>query len=440
MEKEKILVVDDETTICEILSAFLEDEGFDVKVANNGQKALKLVSEFRPSVVLLDVWMPGDLDGLDVLEQLKSGVYVPKVVVMSGHGTIETAVKAVKLGAWDFVEKPLSMEKVLITIKNILLFNRQENERRGLLNQLRESFTVVGNSPHIQQIKSLIMRLGTTHSPYLLKGEEGVGKELIARNIHFVGKRAGGPFVVANCNALPEGLQMSELWGSEKGSNIGLFKAAEGGTLLIKNIENLEDEPQEALVKFLREKEVARTHDVRVVVTTSVDLGQSIKEGSFREDLYRKLSALSVEIRPLRDHKDDIPILVEYFSETYCRKAGIKYRGFQEDALAALQNHDWPGNVLELKNFVERTHILSSNDEIDIYDVGYAGLPSSSNLDFHGYGNFREARTQFEKDYLLAKIAEHGGNISRTSEAIGLERSYLHRKIKAYGIDVDLKK
>jgi two-component system nitrogen regulation response regulator NtrX len=436
---QKVLVVDDEATICEILAASLGDEGCVVKTAHNGVEALKVLQDFKPSVMLLDVWMPGDLDGLGVLEAMSSLTEIPKVVVMSGHGTIDTAVKAVKLGAWDFVEKPVSIEKVLITIKNIVSFSIQENEKQSLLNQLRESFVIAGESPHIQQIKSLVMRLGATQSAYLLQGEEGVGKSLVARNVHYVSKRAGFPFVSVNCMSLPEGLHQVELWGEEN-KNLGLFQAAEGGTLFLKNIENLDLDTQDLLAAYLRDRESGRAGSVRLVASTSASLADKIKEGVFREDLYRRLSALSLEVKPLAERKEDVPILVEHFSNEYCRKAGVTVRNFREDAMKLLTLHDWPGNILELKNFVERVHILSTSEQFDVYDVNYAGISPANSQDFNGYGNFREARAQFEKDYLLAKIAENDGNISKTSEAIGLERSYLHRKIKAYGIEIDNKR
>lgn len=439
LKNQKILIVDDEVTICEILAASLQDEGCEVRTAHNGESALKALQEFKPAVMLLDVWMPGKFDGLGVLEEMKSLTEVPKVVVMSGHGTIDTAVKAVKLGAWDFVEKPVSMEKVLITVKNIISYSMQENEKISLLNQLRESFVIAGEGSHIQQIKSLVMRLGATQSTYLLKGEEGVGKGLVARNIHYVSKRAGFPFVTVNCNSLPEGLHSIELWGSE-GKNIGFFQAAQSGTLFIKNIEKLDQEAQEKLEDLLREKESNRLYNVRVAASTSVNLQESVKAGSFREGLYGRISTLSLEVRSLRERKEDIPVLVEYFSQEYCRKAGVRVRSFQEDAFKLLQAHDWSGNIMELKNFVERVHILSTSEKFDVYDVNYAGITTVGAQDFNGYGNFREARAQFEKDYLLAKIAENDGNISKTSEAIGLERSYLHRKIKAYGIEIDAKR
>ncbi len=436
LKNQKILIIDDEVTICEILAASLQDEGFEVRTAHNGVSGLKALQEFKPAIMFLDVWMPGDVDGLGVLEEMKSLTGAPKVVVMSGHGTIDTAVKAVKLGAWDFVEKPISMEKVLILIKNTLLYSIQENEKISLLNQLRESFVIVGESAHIQQIKFLVMRFGATQSAYLLRGEEGVGKSLVAKNIHYVSKRAGFPFVTVNCNSLPEGLHSTELLGS-KGKNIGFFQAAQGGTLFIKNIEKLDEEAQEKLSNILREKESNRVYNVRVVASTAMDLKELVKKGKFREDVYGRLSTLSLEVKPLRERKEDIPILVEYFSQEHCRKSGVKVRVFQEDALQLLQTHGWEGNILELKNFVERVHILSVSEKFDVYDVKYAGISPSGVQGFSGYGNFREARAQFEKNYLLTKIAENGGNISKTSEAIGLERSYLHRKIKAYGIEVD---
>ena len=242
-----------------------------------------------------------------------------------------------------------------------------------------------------------------------------------------------------NCLSLPEGLHKGEIWGEEN-KNLGFFQAAEGGSLFLKNIEHLDLESQELLSAYLRERESLRMDSVRIVASTSIDLSEKIKAGEFSEDLYRRLSALSLEVKPLFERKEDVPILVEYFSQEYCRKAGVKIRSFREEALKVLMAHDWPGNILELKNFVERVHILSTSESFDVYDVNYAGIGLSNSQDFNGYGNFREARAQFEKDYLLAKIAENDGNISKTSEAIGLERSYLHRKIKAYGIEIDSKR
>lgn len=442
LEGVKVLVVDDEMAICKVLADSLRDEGCVVKVAHSGEEALKVSNEFKPTILLLDIWMPGDIDGLEALEELKKRNDCPWVIVMSGHGTIETAVKAVKLGAWDFVEKPLSMEKVFILMKNILAFSNQEKEKETLLNRLRESVVVVGESPHIQHIKSLIHKFGSTSSSFLIKGEDGVGKALVARNIHYVSKRASRPFIMVNCGALPEGLHVNELWGGEALhpgglARSGMFEMANGGTLFFKNIELLDSSAQDKLVAFLREKESFRSYDIRVVASSTKDLVDLVKEKKFREDLYIKLSTLSIELKPLKERKMDIVLLVEHFSQDYCRKAGLPLRAFTSDALKLLESHDWDGNILELKNFVERVHILSPSEEFDSYDVRYAGLIVGDQDQFSGYGTFREARAQFEKDYLLAKISEFNGNISKTSEAIGLERSYLHRKIKAYGIDVD---
>ncbi len=445
LEGVKVLVVDDEVAICKVLADSLRDEGCVVKVAHNGDDALSLAKDFKPSIMLLDIWMPGDLDGLEVLEELKKRTDCPRVIMMSGHGTIETAVKAVKLGAWDFVEKPLSMEKVFILMKNILAYTRQEQEKETLLSRLRESVVVVGESPHIQQIKSLIHKFGTSSSAFLIKGEPGVGKSLIARNIHYASKRASRAFIMINCGTLPQGLHVTELWGGEAmypgaQAKAGAFEMAEGGSLYFKNIELLDADAQDRLVAFLREKESFRSNDIRIVAGTAIDLSEKVKEKTFREDLYIKLSTLSVELKPLKDRKMDIELLVEHFSQDYCRKAGLPMRSFAPDALKLLAGHSWDGNILELKNFVERVHILSPSEEFDSYDLRYAGLIIGDQDQFSGYGTFREARAQFEKDYLLAKISEFNGNISKTSEAIGLERSYLHRKIKAYGIDVDNKR
>jgi len=429
----KILVVDDESSIRKILSASLEDEGFIVESADSAPQALDKISSFAPDIMLLDVWMPGDYDGIGLLDKLEAlNKKTPHVVVMSGHGTIETAVKAVKLGAWDFVEKPISMDKILITLQNMMAFVQKEQEKERLLAQLKQSYLLEGASPHLQSIKGLIMKYGKSASPYLVVGEEGVGKTLVARNIHFMSERASGPFISLNCKSIPQGLHHDEIFAEQ-----GKLKSANGGTLFLKNIEALEDDAQEQLADYLREKGQNRSLDVRLVGATAVDLKSMSQKREFREDLYVKLSYLAMTLQPLRNRKDDIPVLFEAFSSEQSRKVGEPYRPIQEKALELLVSYDWPGNVLELKNFVERLYILSNNDSFDVYDLNYAGLKKTDESIFLGSGDFREARADFEKSYLMAKLSEHKGNISKTSEAIGLERSYLHRKIKAYDIEVD---
>jgi two-component system nitrogen regulation response regulator NtrX len=428
----KVLVVDDESSIRKILSASLEDEGFVVESAESGEEAIEKLPTFKPDIMLLDVWMPGEYDGIGVLERLGDLNRAPYVVVMSGHGTIETAVKAVKLGAWDFVEKPISIDKILITLQNMMSFAQKEKERQSLLSQLKESYLLEGSSPHMQSIKSLIMKYGKSSSPYLISGEEGVGKTLVARNIHYMSDRAGGPFVAVNCHSIPEGLHDEEIF-----SETGKLATADGGTLYLKNIEALEAGAQEKLADYLREKGQNRSYDVRLVGATSEDLKKMSQAREFREDLYVKLSYLAMSVQPLRNRKDDIPILFEAFSFEQSRKVGEPYRPIQDKALDLLISYEWPGNVKELKNFVERLYILSGNDSFDVYDLNYAGLKKTEESVFLGSGDFRAARAEFEKNYLMAKLSEHKGNISKTSEAIGLERSYLHRKIKAYDIEVD---
>lgn len=431
----KILVVDDEVSICEILAGSLEDEGFEVSLVNSGSDAIEALKTFNPSIVLLDVWMPGEMDGIDVLKKIQTLKKAPQVVVMSGHGTIETAVNAVKLGAWDFVEKPISMDKILITIQNMLKFTKKEEERKNLLNQLKESYLIEGASEHMQSIKSRVVKFSKTNSPYLIQGQEGVGKTLIARNIHYLSKSAGHPFVVVNCNSIPEGLQADEIFGHEPNAS-SHTEAARGGTLYFKNIENLDQASQDLLVSVLNEKKSNQEEAFRVVASTSKDLKKLCQDGSFREDLYVKLSVMTLEILPLKNRKEDIPTLFESFSHDQSRKSGESYRPIQPQALEKLNSYDWPGNVRELKNFVERLYILSQNEVFDLYDLGYAGLQIDQDSLFSNSGDFREARSQFEKEYLTAKLLENEGNISKTSEAIGLERSYLHRKIKSYNIDI----
>ena len=428
----KILVVDDEPSIRKILSESLKDEGFVVESAESGSHAMQKLPVFKPDIILLDVWMPGDYDGIGILERLGEFNRAPYVIVMSGHGTIETAVKAVKLGAWDFVEKPISMDKILITLQNMMSFAQKEKERESLLSQLKESYLLEGSSFHMQGIKSLIIRYGESSSPYLIFGEEGVGKTLVARNIHYMSDRASGPFVAINCYSIPQGLHDEEIF-----SESGKLASAHGGTLYLKNIEALENGVQEKLADYLCEKNQNGRLDVRLVGATSKNLEEMSQKGGFREDLYLRLSYVVMNLQPLRQRRDDIPVLFEAFSFEQSRKVGEPYRPIQETALELLIAYEWPGNVRELKNFVERLYILSNNESFDVYDLNYAGLKHTEEPTFIDSGDFRAARAEFEKNYLMAKLSEHRGNLSKTSEAIGLERSYLRRKIRAYDIEVD---
>ena len=448
----KILIIDDEKPIVEALQASLKDEGFIVDFAHSGRQGLERLREFSPDIVLQDIWMPGDLDGLQVLEEVKKGGYPDcQFIIMSGHGTIETAVRAVKNGAWDFVEKPLSMDKINILIANILNFKREQAEKNALLNKLRKNIALIGESPLMVSLKQMIARVATSNAWILVTGENGTGKELVAQNIHYLSLRAGHPLVEVNCAAIPKDLIEAELFGYEKGAFTGAERAkkgkfdfANGGTLFLDEIGDMSLEAQAKILRILQERKFQRLGgeetievDVRVVAATNKNLEEEIKAGRFREDLYYRLNVVPLRVAPLRQRREDIPVLVEYFGDQFLRNNGYKRKVFSAAALERMQAHSWPGNVRELRNFVERVYILTPGDYVDVHDLKFAGLTETATVSGEdGLMTFREARARFEKEFLVQKIEENQGNISKTAESIGLERSYLHRKIKSYGIEV----
>ncbi len=450
--KAKILVVDDEPAIREVLTASLQDEGYEVRTAKSGDEAVKVLEDYRPTVVLLDIWMPGSMDGIETLRATRAKYPTTEFIIMSGHGTIETAVKAVKLGAWDFVEKPLSIDKITILLNNILSFQSERGEKNALLNKLRRNIAIIGDSPQMVNVKQMIARVAPTSSWVLITGENGTGKELIAQNFHYLSPRASRPFVEVNCAAIPEDLIETELFGFEKGAFVGAektrkgkFDLANGGTLFLDEIADMSDKTQAKILRILQERKFQRVGgeetievDVRVIAATNKNLEQEIKEGRFREDLYYRLNIIPCHIPALRDRNGDIASLCLHFSEQFAREGGFRRKVFSPKAMERLQAYTWPGNVRELRNFVERIYILTPSDFVDVHDLKFAGLTlSEDSMSNDEIANFREARARFEKEYLLKKIAENKGNISKTAEVIGLERSYLHRKIKGYGIDVE---
>ncbi len=453
----RILIVDDESPIREVLSASLKDEGHFVQTAPDGEKGIKAMREYQPEIVFLDIWMPGSLDGIEVLTTARKQFPNVEFIMISGHGTIETAVKATKLGAWDFIEKPLSMDKISIVISNIIQFQQEKEEKQALLNKLRKSIALIGEAPSMVGLKQMIVKAATNPSWLLLKGEKGSGRELTAENIHYMSPRASRPFIELNCATIPEDLIDPELFGYEKGAFAGADKLqkgklelANGGTLFLEDIADLSLKSQEKLLRLLQEKKFQRVGggelvsvDVRVIAATSHDLEADIKAGVFSEDLYHRLNVMPFRVPSLREHSEDIPALVSYFSDQAAKEAGSFRKAISEKAMAMMVAHSWPGNVRELKNFIERVYILTPGEFVDVHDLRFAGLAMESSESSSSTGSaggelstFREARAEFEKQYLLKKISENSGNISRTAEVIGLERSYLHRKIKAFGIEV----
>nr|BFD60569.1 sigma-54 dependent transcriptional regulator [Bdellovibrio sp. CKG001]BFD63984.1 sigma-54 dependent transcriptional regulator [Bdellovibrio sp. HM001]BFD68174.1 sigma-54 dependent transcriptional regulator [Bdellovibrio sp. HAGR004] len=448
----KILIIDDEAPIRDVLSASLRDEGYQVSLAHDGESGIQAIRDVQPDIVFLDIWMPGKYDGIEVLNLARKEFPHVEFVMISGHGTIETAVKATKLGAWDFIEKPLSMDKILIVISNILSYQQQKEEKALLLNKLRKSIALIGEAPSIVATKQIIARVAPTNSWVLIQGEAGTGKELVAQNIHYMSSRASRPFVEINCGGIPEDLQEAEIFGIEKGAMPGVDRPkkgkldlALGGTLYIAEIGELNPAAQSKLLQYLDSRKYSRVggvelieNDVRVIAASSKDLEKEVKEGRFREDLYYRLNVIPFRVPALKEHPEDIPVLVSYFSDNVSRESGYPKKVFSEKGIEKMLAYQWPGNVRELKNFIERVYILTPGDFVDVHDLRFAGLIDKDDekaVEMQDLSTFREARAQFEKDYLLRKISENNGNISRTAEVIGLERSYLHRKIKAYGID-----
>lgn len=447
----KILIIDDERPIVEVLAASLKDDGFVVDTAFSGKQGLEKIREFSPDIVLQDIWMPGELDGLQVLEEVKKGGYPDcQFIIMSGHGTIETAVRAVKNGAWDFVEKPLSMDKITILIANILSFKREQSEKNALLNKLRKNIALIGESPVMVSLKQMIARVAASNACVLITGENGTGKELVAQNLHYLSHRAGRPLVEVNCAAIPKDLIEAELFGYEKGAFTGADRAkkgkfdfANGGTLFLDEIGDMSLEAQAKILRILQERQFHRVGgeelievDVRVIAATNKNLEEEIKAGRFREDLFYRLNVVPLKVAPLRQRREDVVLLVDYFGDQFLRNNGYKRKTFSPDAIQMMLNHSWPGNVRELRNFVERVYILTPGDYVDVHDLKFAGLTEAADAGEHEEGTFREARARFEREFLVKKIEENKGNISKTAESIGLERSYLHRKIKSYGIEV----
>lgn len=449
-----ILIIDDEAPIREVLAASLKDEGFSVETAHDGVSGLAAIENLRPQVVLLDIWMPGKLDGIDVLSQARRQYPMVEFIIMSGHATIETAVKATKLGAWDFIEKPLSMERVLILLTNILAFQTERGEKNILLNRLRQNIAMVGESPSMKQIKQMIARVAATESWLLIRGESGTGRELVVQNIHYLSSRASKPFVEFSCSSIPNSLIESEFFGYEKGaftgavsSKKGRIDLAFGGTLYIKDIDMLPMNSQIKLLKLLQEQKFERVggqdlvaSNIRVIASTSRDMEAEVRAGRFREDLYHRLNVVPLQVPNLKDRTEDISSLALHFSEYFAREGGYRSKSFASESLDLLKTHTWPGNVRELKNFIERLYILTAANTIEPEHLAMAGLQVGlidDDDESMTSPSFKAARALFERDYISRKLKENQGNVSKTAENIGLERSHLHRKIKAYGIEVD---
>lgn len=452
-----ILIVDDEESIRSSLDGILQDEGYRTSVAASGEDALNLLKEELPDLMLLDIWMPG-LDGLETLRRARELAPEQVVIMMSGHGTIETAVKATKLGAFDFIEKPLSLEKLLLSIQNALKIGQLVEENRSLKAMIAKEYDMVGSSPEISLLKEQIAIAAPTSGWVLITGENGTGKELVARAIHNQSRRREKPFVEVNCAAIPEELIESELFGHERGAFTGAttqrkgkFDLAHEGTLFLDEIGDMSLKTQAKVLRILQERKFERVGgsktievDVRVIAATNKDLEEEIRQGSFREDLYYRLNVLPFHVPPLRERREDIPRLVNHFLDYFCSKEGREIKTIAPAALATLQGYSWPGNVRELKNIVERLVIMTPDTRIQDTHLppamrskkSQASDPRGTSLAGVDAANFKEAKEEFEKEFILQKLEEHDWNISRTAEAIDIERSNLHRKIKSFGIEL----
>jgi two-component system nitrogen regulation response regulator NtrX len=459
-----ILVVDDEEAIVSSLGSILQDEGYEVAVAKSGVEALKIYTVDPPDLMLLDIWMP-EMDGLETLRRVKELVPTAQVMVMSGHGSIETAVKAIKLGAYDYIEKPLSLENVTLRVKHALEQFRLEEENRSLRTKVQRKFELVGHSPAMQQLRQLIDTAGPTNSRVLVGGENGTGKELVARAIHLQSARADRPFVAVNCAAIPETLIESELFGHEKGSfsgatsmKRGQFEQADGGTLFLDEIGDMSLNTQAKVLRALQEQQFNRVGgtkllkvDVRVLAASNKDLMKEIEKGTFREDLYYRLNVVPIVVPPLRERREDIPLLIRHFMKLHAEEQGLRTKEVTPDAMAVFQQYEWPGNIRELRNLIERLMIMVPGNVIDgaqatmtlqvkapgaVAAATPAVQTAASPLFTQPFDSLRDARNAFEKEYIARKLREHHWNISRTAEDLKIERSHLHRKIKLLDVEM----
>jgi two-component system nitrogen regulation response regulator NtrX len=447
---QTILIVDDESQIRSALEGVLADEGYKTLLAGSGEECLEMLRHKSPDVVLLDIWLPG-IDGLETLEKLVEREDHPEVIMISGHGNIETAVRATKLGAFDFLEKPLSIERTLIVLKNAIEAKRLRSENLDFKKQFQARSVIVGDSIPIKALRQQISLMAPTNGRVLIYGESGTGKELVARAIHAQGLRQEAMFVEVNCAAIPEDLIESELFGHRAGAfsaatadKEGKFQKADGGTLFLDEVGDMSLKTQSKVLRTLDEgrfapvgEEEPITVDARVIAATNKDLEDEISKGNFREDLFYRLNVIPFYVPPLRERKEDIPLLARHFlkdlSQTYSRRP----KEISEEALEALMRYSWPGNVRELRNVIERIVIMNPS----VIKLERKHLPTlvyreNGRRSLGDFSSLHQARAAYERDYILKKLDENHGSVSRTAEVLGLERSHMYRKMKALGITV----
>jgi two-component system, NtrC family, nitrogen regulation response regulator NtrX len=442
-----ILIVDDEPGIRQSLTGVLEDEGFVVSSVSSGEECLQAFEKRLYTCVLLDVWLPG-IDGLETLERLKASYPDVSVVMISGHGRIETAVRATKLGAFDFIEKPLSLEKTILAVKNAIRQRELEATNLELQAKLDKSYVMIGDSVPMRALRQQIAYAAPTGGRTLIYGESGTGKELVARSLHANSLRSRQSFIEVNCAAIPEDLIESELFGHVKGAFTGAtqakrgkFERADGATIFLDEVGDMSLKTQSKVLRALEEQrfepvgsETSVKVDVRVIAATNKRLEAEIERGTFRADLFYRLNVIPFEIPPLRERLEDVPLLVEHFNRGFSLANKRLPKIFKYSSIELMQNYSWPGNVRELRNTVERVIIMQTRHEIEANDMpilsGEAPPASSYNFD-----SYREAAEAYEREYILRKLAETGGNISRTAETMGIDRSHLYRRMKSLGIN-----
>ena len=444
-----ILIVDDEPGVRSSLSGVLRDEGFDVETAASGEECLDRVARSTFDMVVLDVWLPG-IDGLMTLQRLRERKIDAQVVMISGHGNIESAVRAIKMGAFDFVEKPLSLEKTVLVVRNALRQRDLETENRVLRARVDRQHVMVGESYAMRQLREQVEMAAPTNGRVLVYGENGTGKELVARTVHQLSRRRIGPFVEVNCAAIPEELMESELFGHVKGAFTGAvaekpgrFEQANGGTIFLDEIGDMSLKTQAKVLRVLQEQVMERVGgtqsikvDVRVLAATNKELPAEIREGRFREDLFFRLNVIPIFVPPLRERVEDIPLLADHFMALMAVEYGRRPKRMASEAVARLQHYAWPGNVRELRNVIERLMIMVPGDTITAQDLaflGHDGVRQPVSVE-GGSLPLADARERFERDYILQALAAQNGNISRTADVLGVERSNLYKKMKAFGI------
>ncbi|MEQ1764047.1 MAG: sigma-54 dependent transcriptional regulator [Pyrinomonadaceae bacterium] len=446
--QHSILIVDDEPGIRDTLRGVLEDEGFAVETAATGEACLKAAASQNFACILLDIWLGKGIDGLDTLKRLREEGNDSAVVMISGHGNIETAVKSTKLGAFDFIEKPLSLERTVLTVKNAIRQRELERANEQLQKEIADEFVMVGESIAMRALRKQIAIVAPSDGRVLISGESGTGKELVARAIHSQSKRRGAPFVEINSAALPEELVESELFGHAKGafsgattSKKGKFEVADGATLFLDEIGDMSARVQAKMLRVLEEQRFEPVGsnkpisvDVRVISATNKRLEDLIDNGNFRHDLFYRLNVIPFQVPPLRERLEDAPALIEHFNQRFSTDNGKRAKTFQPDAIERLQNHTWPGNVRELKNTIERVIIMNGKQKIAAADLPELGFTDEKPASSFRFPSFKAATDAYQREFILHKLAEHDGNVTKAADEMGVDRSHLYRRMRNLGI------